>query len=237
MKSLILHDDEVRTLQDTGEVTVVRPMKKQPPEEANEVFTWYGTYLPPGSRIGDEGCYYVEHGNLHFLAPCPFGKPGQRRWVKESLWISECGGYYAREIGSACKVDILAIDGSCIWYASRYQPKGWDDTDRRYTHAEFPHMVAGWSNEGHYTRRGRWISAFTSYFYDLDQSVPMWRSTEKAVQKEYRATFRKRLSAVHMPQWASRLTAECASVTVQQREGVWEWHAVYRRLEPRSCQI
>jgi len=37
-------------------------------------------------------------------------------------------------------------------------------------------------------------------------------------------------SAVHMPQWASRLTAECASVTVQQREGVWEWHAVYRRV-------
>jgi len=155
MRGLILHDDEVRALRDAGEVTVVRPMKPQPPEGH-----WWAE-TPVEMALAAQ-FYPGENGRKG----CPLGTPGERRWVKE-CWT----GYEV--------------------YMSRAHSEPYGK----------PRIL--------YRADGELEARFGPY---SDLTCLRWRS------------------AVHMPQWASRLTAECASVTVQQREGVWEWHAVYRRV-------
>ena len=146
VKSLILHDDEVRALQATGEVTVVRACKRRPPP---------GDWHAPAPAPYDSDPWYIHKGfglahRSFCLGRCPLGTPGERRWVKE-CWatVEPMVAYRADGIG--------------------------------------PHN-------------------------DLTWRVERWHS------------------AVHMPQEASRLTAECASVTADRRAGLWEWHAVYRRV-------
>ena len=143
MRPLILHDDEVRTLQDTGEVTVVR----QVPEN------WWRCLDPDDEEDREQA-----------LTMCPLGTPGERRWVKECWTGYEV--YMSRAHSEPYSGGIL------------YRADG--ELENRFPQSELACL--------------------------------RWRS------------------AVHMPQWASRLTAECASVTVEQREGMWEWHALYRAV-------
>jgi len=88
MKSLILHSEEIRQLQATGEVMVVRPMKNQPTGVSDEfqeerVYPWPDS--PTGwqmSHIDKDGKYYS-----YTHPKCPFS-PGERRWVKETYYES-----------------------------------------------------------------------------------------------------------------------------------------------------
>ena len=160
VQSLILHDDEVRALRDTGEVTVVRPCRDQ-----SAVGYVYGTWetLPCSPRPYTGWAKDCGHG---FLLPtsCPLGTSGERRWVKECWTGYEV--YMSRAHSEPYTGGIL------------YRADG--ELEDRFPQSELACL--------------------------------RWRS------------------AVHMPQWASRLTAECASVTVQHRDDRWEWHAVYRRV-------
>ena len=157
LRGLILHDDEVRALRDTGEVTVVRRIRE--PDSWN---TWHLTTC----GIPGEATWQTWDASRDEPVRCPFGTPGERRWVKE-CWT----GYEV--------------------YMSRAHSEPYGK----------PRIL--------YRADGELEARFGPY---SELTCLRWRS------------------AVHMPEWASRLTAECASVTVQQREGVWEWHAVYRRV-------
>ena len=165
LRSLILHDGEVRALRDTGEVTVVRPMRRQPewhsapwPDIVLGPPWWRG---PTYENLDTDGFRVRLMGTD--AVRCPF-TPGERRWVKECWTGYEV--YMSRAHSEPYTGGIL------------YRADG--ELEDRFPQSELACL--------------------------------RWRS------------------AVHMPQWASRLSAECASVTVQQRDGAWEWHAVYRRL-------
>ncbi len=109
------------------------------------------------------------------------------------VWISDCGTYYALPVddqeASAPAYDVLAIHGPGIWLYKRYRPTGFADLDHRYTHAEFPHMVASWTNKGRGLRSGRWICAFEIGFADTRQDIPIQPFTGNVVVTNYDATF------------------------------------------------
>jgi len=80
MKSLILRDEEVRSLLDTGRVVVVRAMKPQPPKEfyrslGKTATGWVWSNMHHANPFEPECCHEV---------PCPLGVPGERRWVREA---------------------------------------------------------------------------------------------------------------------------------------------------------
>jgi hypothetical protein len=101
-------------------------------------------------------------------------------------WLSDCGQYIAHiwskdGRGSSLKIDVMSTTGPECWLGGRYQPTGWHDKDRRYTHAEFAHMVTSWSNG--------YPHGFSLGFSDLDQSVRLLNMKGNAVLKSYTARF------------------------------------------------
>lgn len=118
------------------------------------------------------------------------------------VWLSTDGCYYALPAprgGSAVAYDVLEGEGPGVWLHQRYVPTGWDDTDKRYTHAEFPGMIGSWTNEGRWTRgRTRYIEGFSMTFLDLRQDIQIhpWASRPadapyaSHVLATYVATFR-----------------------------------------------
>lgn len=157
---------------------------------------------------------------------CPYGAPGDRLYVRESLWVSDCGKYLARDtlIPNKVFLDVAERATGKWWLASRYEPTGFEDTDRRFTHPEFPAMVTSWSNLGRRKRSGVWVTAFEQGFCDLDTSVrvrPYGSDPDgKAVLARYTATFRKHLPAIHVPQWASRITLDVVDVRVERLHAI-----------------
>jgi hypothetical protein len=83
MKSIILHSHEVNTLSETGIVTVVRTVKPQPeyhPYMNKQSLHWNGC-----------GGWSLDEMSKH----CPFGQPGEVRWVRETWGIA----YFSFELG------------------------------------------------------------------------------------------------------------------------------------------
>jgi hypothetical protein len=114
--------------------------------------------------------------------------------VSAELWISDCGRYWARRVGApgdGLTYDVIEIATGIVWLGRRYHPMGWDDTDRRYTHAEFPRMVTGWLNRGRGLRSGRWVRAFALSFADCDTTVPIQVFSGNVIRCSYEATFRR----------------------------------------------
>lgn len=116
------------------------------------------------------------------------------------LWISDCGRYVARRedaAGDALRYDVIELATGIVWLGKRYRPTGWHDTDRRFTHAEFPRMLTGWINLGRRLRSGRWIPAFELSFADCDTTVPILPFSGNVIRRSYQATFRRMVPARH----------------------------------------
>jgi hypothetical protein len=118
-----------------------------------------------------------------------------------TVWVSDCGQYYALAAPYRPPAyDVLEVHGPGVWLSRRYEPQGWQDTDLRYTHAEFPQMTLDWSLRGGWNRtRTKFDEAFTQVFCDLRQDL-QWLPlgarrddlpTDAHLLKRYTATFTK----------------------------------------------
>lgn len=116
------------------------------------------------------------------------------------VWVSTDGHYYAlpyRQIDGTPYYDVLDAHGPGVWLSHRYQPTGFDDTDPRYTHAEFPQMIASWTNKSRWTRRTRrHIPAFRMTFMDVRQDLQLLPFSKRVCDPSpylahYEATFLK----------------------------------------------
>jgi len=103
-------------------------------------------------------------------------------------WLSDCGNYIAHVWGDpgSLEMDVMETRGKGVWLGSRYKPTGWEDTDPRYTHPEFPHMVT-------------YFGQFTIGFADLDPSVPIMPFEGNAVLNRYTAKFSRRTKLYAKP--------------------------------------
>ena len=133
------------------------------------------------------------------MARCPYGVSGDRLWVKTTLWVSDCGRYFAQNVGSISEYDVLDRQTRKRWQWPRYTPTGWDDKDRRYTHPECVAMVGSWSLE---------TNGFALGFSDHDTSKRIEPLSGNTILKSYHASFRRRVSSQRCPRWASPLTLE-----------------------------
>lgn len=81
----------VGAIQDDRKHSTRRVVTADIPDDADEVFAWFGGEL----RNAPDGCApdglwarkNGADGYLRHLAPCPFGAPGDRLWVKEQCWL------------------------------------------------------------------------------------------------------------------------------------------------------
>ena len=191
------------------------------------VVTAKGPYLPCFATRSEE----VGGGVWRLILPddatvrsmdvrCPYGVPGDRLWVRESVWVSDCGKYFARDthVPNDVMPDVVERATQTWWLARRYVPTGFDDTDRRYTHAEFPRMVTSWSNRGRTLRSGRDVRAFEVGCAELDQSIPIRTEDggfNNVVRGRFSARFRKQIPAIYMPRWMSRIVLEVTTIGVE----------------------
>lgn len=128
-------------------------------------------------------------------------------------FVSECGCFVAYPYGDrGTDYDVIEVATGAVWLHRRYQASGFDDTDRRYTHAEFPRMVTGWSNRGR--QRGRsWTPDFELRFAEVDTTIPIKAFTGNVVLRNYEATFRRAIPRNHtrrLAQFAEIINAALA---------------------------
>lgn len=96
MKRLLCTREELRSFLSGQKTRATRPMKRQPPAEADQVFVWYAEPEIPADRRADEGCYCRKHttseeydecgstdGWLRFHEKPPYS-PGDIVYVAES---------------------------------------------------------------------------------------------------------------------------------------------------------
>jgi hypothetical protein len=109
------------------------------------------------------------------------------------VWISTDGKYYAvpREGKGCSDADVYTIDGKSCWLSKRYEPTGFNDTDKRYLYPEFPHMVCGY-HRLHPLRDGR--HAFRLSFCDCDTTMKIDAWTGNTVLKNYETDFERRVN-------------------------------------------
>jgi hypothetical protein len=91
MKSLILHQEEVIQLSETGSVTVVRPVKPQPDlVSVDGIPVKYKTLTVVREKTIEKISYPDGEPTQHFcdIIVCPFGQPGEVRFCKETWGIA-----------------------------------------------------------------------------------------------------------------------------------------------------
>lgn len=110
------------------------------------------------------------------------------------VWISEDSKYYAvpPERGCDHESDVYTIDGKQCWLAHRYEPKGFDDTDKRFLYPEFAHMTCGYSQIG--GPPGYRDYAFRLSFGDYDKNIKIIPWTGNTCLKSYQANFKRRVN-------------------------------------------
>jgi hypothetical protein len=124
MKGLILHSHEVLQLSETGIVTVVRPVKKVPCECGDWIPYELSATTPEGFQtLGHSGKWSCE-SCLFVPVLCPFGQPGEVRYVRNSVLFVECTG-----------VKVEQINGVWSWL-NTYKKVGDDGIFRRISRAK-----------------------------------------------------------------------------------------------------
>ena len=219
-KPIIFSGEMVRAILD-GRKTQTRRVIKPQPGSAQIVKTHHprqaiqtiDNVLPDKE---DDGRFsgYLEPGSPAGIEQYAAYRPGDLLWVRESnLWKSECGKYYARKHKYGW--DIFTVDGKQTWLDGRYEPTGFDDTDRRHTYPEYPHMFTGYSNRSRTLRSGRFIHEFILSFADLNVRKKIKPLTGNTIIKGYDAYFKKKVSSVRMPKWAARLWLKVLKVRAE----------------------
>src|SRR5688572_16576587 len=98
-RPIIFSGGMVRAILERGKVQTRRVIKPQPPESwmRNEVTDW-SQYYKRG-RFGLKKYLWIMHPTENKEIVCPYGKPGDRLWVRESWYCAgehECDGYPVR---------------------------------------------------------------------------------------------------------------------------------------------
>ena len=213
---------EAKALHNGSQTVIVIPIPDQPPEGWSMEIP--GPRSASARHVNWKSSGYGDDRRWGKPIPFPYA-PGDVIAVKEPMWISDCGRYFARPFyhpEGACgsEYDVVERATGTTWLARRYKPKGWKDKDRRYTHPEFPRMVGYWGNRGRQLRSGRWIKAFELGFTDHDQSIRIDPLKGNTVLASYAATFRKRWPARWMPLALVTLKSTVQSIDCKQVQSV-----------------
>lgn len=99
-----------------------RPVKPQIPADAREVAFWWHGALPEETSA-PAGVYYSIPSGLR-SQPCPYGKPGDRLWVRET-WARSSDYDGQVLLGTDCRVLYRADDGiqPSRWRPSIFMPR------------------------------------------------------------------------------------------------------------------
>lgn len=139
-------------------------------------------------------------------------QPGDRIWVRETTWISDCKRYLAQglERGHSSDLDIVDLETGKR-YIHQHDRSDYALTDR---------MITAWSWAGRYLRRSnRQTDDFDVSFADVDPTVKIIPFSGNIILKSFDAQFRKKLSSRYMPKAAARIWLTVMGVRV---ERLWE---------------
>jgi len=175
---------------------------------------------------------FVADPNIPFKTPdadpkgiikCPYGQPGDRLWVRETTWISECKRYLSQGLEKG-NSELDAID---LKTGKRYVHQCVGEGDYAVTDG----MITSWSRRGRYLRSGREIEGFDIGFADVDTAVKAILFSGNIVLKNYSAQFRKKLPSIYMPKIAARIWLEVVNVRVERLQDITVEDVISEGLE------
>lgn len=208
-RPIVFNGPMVRAILD-GHKTQTRRIAK-PPAKA--------VFLPDDCwkiNIDEPGIAYLDDESGRLRIACPYGQPGDRLWVRERMWLSECGQYFARRANPTPEYgmpmyDVLARDGSAIWHYGRG------------ANHDLKMAATSWHNRGREIGRGantRWREGFEIGFIDdFDPTKTSEHPYGRSIGRKS-AVFHRRWSPIHMPRWASRITLEIIDVEIQRLQKI-----------------
>ncbi|HEG43356.1 MAG TPA: hypothetical protein ENH94_04830 [Phycisphaerales bacterium] len=148
----------------------------------------------------------MTRGKVHIeRRKCPKAKKGDRLFVKEPLWVSECGGYYGRPIFPCQSTiyDVLSVDGKQLWHAGDKTPQ-LEYPDHRF-------MVGGYSRRVNTRCKKRHAFELDFGEYDTGKVIETLTGNTQ-VGESIKAVFMKRIPSTRMPKWAVRLWIDVVKV-------------------------
>jgi hypothetical protein len=83
-KPILFSGPMVRAIMDGSKTMTRRIVKPQPPPETLEMRLHGDEWLPCWEDDDYAGCY-VAHGDMGHRRRCPYGRPGDRLWVRETF--------------------------------------------------------------------------------------------------------------------------------------------------------